>query len=67
MGSHDETAAEEEGEQGFPLRRSLFGLAQSPHEQGKNEQAAETDARFQKIWGETGMKVTSSCLCQPGK
>jgi len=45
---------------------SLFGLAQSLREQGKKEEAASVDARFQKIWTEADTQITSSCLCQPG-
>jgi tetratricopeptide (TPR) repeat protein len=45
---------------------SLFGLAQSLHLQGKEEEAAATDARFQKIWSKADVQIKSSCLCQPG-
>jgi tetratricopeptide (TPR) repeat protein len=45
---------------------SLFGLAQSLHHQGKEEEAAATDARFQKIWSKADVQIKSSCLCQPG-
>jgi tetratricopeptide (TPR) repeat protein len=45
---------------------SLFGLAQSLHRQGKEEEAAATDARFRKIWSHGDVQITSSCLCQPG-
>jgi tetratricopeptide (TPR) repeat protein len=45
---------------------ALFGLAQSLHRQGKEEEAAATDARFQKIWSKADVQITSSCLCQPG-
>jgi tetratricopeptide (TPR) repeat protein len=45
---------------------SLFGLAQSLHRQGKEEEAAATDARFQKIWSKADVQIKSSCLCQPG-
>jgi tetratricopeptide (TPR) repeat protein len=45
---------------------SLFGLAQSLHQQGKHEEAAATDARFQAIWAKADMQIKSSCLCQPG-
>ena len=44
---------------------SLFGLAQSLHRQGKEEEAAATDARFQKIWSKADVQIKSSCLCQP--
>jgi tetratricopeptide (TPR) repeat protein len=45
---------------------SLFGLAQSLHRQGKKEEAAATDVRFQKIWSKADVRIKSSCLCQPG-
>ena len=45
---------------------SLFGLAQSLHRQGKEEEAAATDARFQKIWSKADVQIKSSCQCQPG-
>jgi hypothetical protein len=45
---------------------ALFGLAQSLHRQGKDEEAAATDARFQKIWSKADVQIASSCLCQPG-
>jgi tetratricopeptide (TPR) repeat protein len=45
---------------------ALFGLAQSLHREGKEEEAAATDARFRKIWPKADVQITSSCLCQPG-
>src|ERR1700736_3921831 len=45
---------------------ALFGLAQSLHSQGKEEEAAATDTRFRKIWSKADVQITSSCLCQPG-
>jgi tetratricopeptide (TPR) repeat protein len=45
---------------------ALFGLARSLEMQHKNEQAAEVEARFQRIWSKADMEITSSCLCQPG-
>ena len=45
---------------------ALFGLAQSLHRQGKEEEAVATDARFRKIWSKADVQITSSCLCQPG-
>jgi hypothetical protein len=45
---------------------ALFGLVQSLHRQGKEEEAAATDARFQKIWSKADVQIKSSCLCQPG-
>jgi tetratricopeptide (TPR) repeat protein len=47
---------------------ALYGLAKVLRMQSKNpEEAAAADARFEKIWGEADMKLTSSCLCQPWK
>ena len=45
---------------------SLFGLVQSLHHQGKEEEAAAADARFQKIWSKADVQIKSSCLCQAG-
>jgi len=45
---------------------SLLGLAESLHEQKKDdEEAKTTKASFQKIWAKADLKITSSCLCQP--
>ena len=45
---------------------SLFGLAQSLHQQGRHEEAAAMDARFHAIWAKADMQIKSFCLCQPG-
>jgi tetratricopeptide (TPR) repeat protein len=46
---------------------SLFGLARSLRLQKKGEsEVAELDARYAKIWSKADLKITSSCLCQPG-
>jgi tetratricopeptide (TPR) repeat protein len=45
---------------------SLFGLASSLRLQKKNDEAAVVEARFQKIWSNADVQITSSCLCQPG-
>jgi hypothetical protein len=45
---------------------SLFGLAQSLHRQGKEEEAVATDACFHKIWSKADVQIKSSCLCQEG-
>jgi tetratricopeptide (TPR) repeat protein len=45
---------------------SLFGLAKALRMQKKHGDAAEVDARFQKIWAEADVKLSSSCFCQPG-
>ncbi len=47
---------------------SLFGLTESLRAQNKNpEEAKATQAKFKKIWTNADLKITSSCLCQPGK
>jgi tetratricopeptide (TPR) repeat protein len=45
---------------------SLYGLAESLRRQGRVDEAATFDARFQKIWANADLKIHSSCLCQPG-
>jgi tetratricopeptide (TPR) repeat protein len=45
---------------------SLFGLASSLRLQKKSDEAAVVEARFQKIWSNADVQITSSCLCQPG-
>jgi tetratricopeptide (TPR) repeat protein len=44
---------------------ALFGLAQSLHRQGKEEEAAGIDARFAKVWSKADVQIKSSCLCRP--
>jgi tetratricopeptide (TPR) repeat protein len=46
---------------------SLFGLAKSLHLQNKHDEAREFDARFQEVWKDSDVQITSSCFCQPGK
>lgn len=47
---------------------SLFGLKESLKAQNKNpEEAKTTAAKFQKIWAKADTRITSSCLCQPGR
>src|SRR5207237_72149 len=47
---------------------SLFGLAESLRLQDKNaDEAKAAKAKFQKIWAKADIKITSSCLCQPGE
>ena len=47
---------------------SLFGLAESLREQKKNDdEAASTQAKFEKIWAKADLKITTSCLCQAKK
>ncbi|HEX6562754.1 MAG TPA: tetratricopeptide repeat protein [Chthoniobacterales bacterium] len=45
---------------------SLFGLARCLQLQGKRNEAAAVQTRFQKVWANADMQITSSCLCQPG-
>jgi tetratricopeptide (TPR) repeat protein len=46
---------------------SLLGLTLSLRLQGKETQAADFEARFQKVWADADVKITSSCYCQPGR
>jgi tetratricopeptide (TPR) repeat protein len=47
---------------------SLYGLAESLSAQKKDAaEAKATRAKFQKLWAKADTKITSSCLCQPGK
>ncbi len=47
---------------------SLYGLAESLRAQRKDPAEAKvTKAKFQKLWANSDTKITSSCLCQPGK
>jgi tetratricopeptide (TPR) repeat protein len=46
---------------------SLFGLARALRLQKKNlDEATAIEARFNKIWANADLDLTSSCLCQPG-
>ena len=46
---------------------SLFGLAESLGAQKKNDdEVAATNATFKRIWAKADVKISSSCLCQPG-
>jgi tetratricopeptide (TPR) repeat protein len=44
---------------------SLFGLAQSLHQQNKHAEAAEIESRFAQVWQFADVKISSSCFCQP--
>ena len=47
---------------------SLHGLAESLSAQKKDPaEAKATRAQFKKMWAKADMKITSSCLCQPGQ
>lgn len=39
---------------------SLFGLVQSLRAQGKSEEAAGVEQRFQKAWAQADVKLTAS-------
>jgi len=43
---------------------SLFGLAQALKAQGKTDEAATYQAKFEKVWAKADIKIKSSCLCQ---
>ena len=45
---------------------SLLGLAESLRKQKKSaDEAAQTQAKFEKVWAKADFGITSSCLCQP--
>jgi tetratricopeptide (TPR) repeat protein len=46
---------------------SLFGLARSLKLQNKTVEAVPVEARFAKMWAKADLRITSSCLCQPGE
>jgi tetratricopeptide (TPR) repeat protein len=46
---------------------ALFGLAKSLSLQRKQAEAGEVQQRFEKIWRDADMKITSSCLCLPAR
>lgn len=46
---------------------SLYGLSESLRAQKiADEEASATKVRFRKTWANADLKITSSCLCQPG-
>jgi tetratricopeptide (TPR) repeat protein len=65
-------AAEAEAVYREDLRRlpengwSLFGLGRSLRLQDKDAEAQGIEARFQVIWKNADVKLSSSCFCQPG-
>jgi tetratricopeptide (TPR) repeat protein len=46
---------------------ALFGLTASLEAQGKTDAAAEARKEFEQVWKHSDVKLTSSCLCRPGK
>jgi tetratricopeptide (TPR) repeat protein len=45
---------------------SLFGLSEALRVQGKVDEAATYQAKFEKVWAKADIKIKSSCLCQEG-
>ncbi len=45
---------------------SLFGLSRSLVKQGKDSEARRVERRFLKAWADADLKLSSTCLCQPG-
>lgn len=46
---------------------ALLGLAKSLEGQEKTAEADQAERRFDKVWVRADLKITSSCLCVPGK
>ena len=46
---------------------SLMGLRDSLQRQGKGQEAAEVNGRFQRAWASADVKPTATCYCQAGK
>src|SRR5262249_25770918 len=44
---------------------SLFGLSRSLEVQGKNEEAKAIRARFEEVWKDADVELSSSCFCIP--
>jgi tetratricopeptide (TPR) repeat protein len=44
---------------------SLFGLAHSLRSQGKTGEADEVEKKFNEVWRDADVAITSSCLCLP--
>jgi tetratricopeptide (TPR) repeat protein len=45
---------------------SLYGLSRCLQLQGKADLAQEFQTRFQQVWNEADVTITSSCFCLPG-
>lgn len=45
---------------------SLFGLSRALDEQGKRDEAARVRARWERIWADSDVSLSSSCFCLPG-
>ena len=44
---------------------SLYGLSRVLHAQGRNEEAAEVEDEFDRIWAGADAPITTSCECVP--
>lgn len=45
---------------------ALFGLMQALEHQGKDEEAKRVRARWEEIWKDADVTLSSCCFCQPG-
>jgi tetratricopeptide (TPR) repeat protein len=45
---------------------ALFGLMQALEHQGKDEEAKQVRARWEAIWKDADVTLSSCCFCQPG-
>jgi tetratricopeptide (TPR) repeat protein len=45
---------------------SLFGLARALALQGKDAEAGQVRARWEEVWRDADVQLSSSCFCQPG-
>lgn len=45
---------------------SLFGLSRALEAQGRKQEAAAAQARFERAWVSADVKIDSTCYCQPG-
>ncbi|QDV35072.1 tetratricopeptide repeat protein [Tautonia plasticadhaerens] len=45
---------------------ALFGLMQALERQGKDEEAKQVRARWEEIWKDADVTLSSCCFCQPG-
>ena len=41
-------------------------MAQALKAQGKTDEAAKYQAKFEQVWAKADIKIKSSCLCQEG-
>jgi tetratricopeptide (TPR) repeat protein len=45
---------------------ALFGLMQSLERQHKDDEAAAVRARWERVWADADVRLSSSCFCLPG-